>query len=80
MQDDYQLKEKLGRGKYSEVYHGYNIVKEQDAVIKMLKPINLDKVKKEVYILSELKQCKYITSLHEVIADPPTGVLSLVRN
>ena len=60
------------------MYHGYNIVKDQDVVIKMLKPINLDKVKKEVYILNELKQCKYVTSLHEVVSDPPTGVLSLV--
>lgn len=36
-QDDYQLVRKLGRGKYSEVFEGINIVNNEKCVIKILK-------------------------------------------
>lgn len=37
VQDDYQLVRKLGRGKYSEVFEGINIVNNEKCVIKILK-------------------------------------------
>ena len=73
------IKEKLGRGRYSEVYHGLNLLTNQDVVIKLLKPINMEKIKKEIFILKELRQCKNITNLHEVVIDPPTQTPSLVN-
>jgi casein kinase II subunit alpha len=36
-QDDYQVVRKLGRGKYSEVFEGINIVNNEKVVIKILK-------------------------------------------
>jgi casein kinase II subunit alpha len=37
IQDDYEVMNKLGRGKYSEVFTGLNVVSEENVVIKMLK-------------------------------------------
>jgi len=37
-QDDYEIIKKMGRGKYSEVFEGINILNNQRVVIKVLKP------------------------------------------
>lgn len=36
-QDDYQIVRKLGRGKYSEVFEGFNVTNNEKIVIKILK-------------------------------------------
>jgi casein kinase II subunit alpha len=36
--DDYEVLSKIGRGKYSEVYTGLNVVTDEKVVIKILKP------------------------------------------
>ena len=36
-QDDYQVVRKLGRGKYSEVFEGINVVNNEKIVVKILK-------------------------------------------
>lgn len=36
-QDDYQIARKLGRGKYSEVFEGYNVKTNEKCVVKILK-------------------------------------------
>lgn len=38
-QDDYQIVRKLGRGKYSEVFEGVNVVNNEKIVIKILKAL-----------------------------------------
>lgn len=37
-QDDYEICNKLGRGRYSEVFRGINLLDNQERVIKILKP------------------------------------------
>lgn len=37
-QDDYEVCSKLGRGRYSEVFKGVNLLDNQEVVIKILKP------------------------------------------
>jgi len=44
-QDDYEVVRKVGRGKYSEVFEGVNIVNNQKCIIKILKPVKKKKVK-----------------------------------
>ena len=44
-QDDYEVVRKVGRGKYSEVFEGVNIVNKQKCIIKILKPVKKKKVR-----------------------------------
>jgi casein kinase II subunit alpha len=53
-QDDYEVVRKLGRGKYSEVFEGYNIKSQTPCVIKILKPVKKKKIKREILILQNL--------------------------
>ena len=43
-QEDYEVVRKVGRGKYSEVFEGVNIVNNQKCIIKILKPVKKKKV------------------------------------
>jgi len=46
---------KVGRGKYSEVFEGYDTVDKKLIVIKVLKPIKKKKVKRELKVLMNLR-------------------------
>jgi hypothetical protein len=50
-QEDYEVVRKIGRGKYSEVFDGYNTVNSQRCVVKILKPVKKKKIKREIKIL-----------------------------
>ena len=43
-QENYQAIRKIGRGKYSEVFEGINIINNQKCVVKGLKPIRIKKI------------------------------------
>jgi hypothetical protein len=53
-QDDYEVIRKVGRGKYSEVFEGINVIKNQKCVIKVLKPVKKKKIKREIKILQNI--------------------------
>ena len=53
-QDDYEFTMKLGRGRYSEVFRAVNLMENQDAVVKILKPVKKLKVRREIKILQTL--------------------------
>ena len=69
--DDYEVTDKIGRGKYSEVFEGFNVVTNQKVIIKILKPIKSRKIKREIRILEILKGNPNIVTLLDVIK--PTG-------
>jgi casein kinase II subunit alpha len=50
-QDHYEIIKKIGRGKYSEVYEGINTQNNQRIVIKILKPVKKNKIRREIKIL-----------------------------
>ena len=50
-QDDYEVVRKVGRGKYSEVFEGVNVVNGEKCVVKVLKPVKKKKIKREIKIL-----------------------------
>jgi len=60
---------KIGRGKYSEVFEGINIVNYQKCVIKVLKPVKKKKIKREIKILQNLSGGPNIVALLDVVRD-----------
>lgn len=45
-QEDYEVIRKIGRGKYSEVFEGMNVMNNTKCVIKILKPVKKKKIKR----------------------------------
>lgn len=77
-QGQYQITAKLGRGKYSEVFAGYNMVDESQCVIKILKPVKKTKIKREIKILQNLCGGVNIIRLMDVVQDPCSKTPSLI--
>jgi len=59
----------VGRGKYSEVFEGVNVVNYQKCVIKVLKPVKKKKIKREIKILQNLSGGPNIVGLLDVVRD-----------
>lgn len=76
----YEVNAKIGRGRYSEVYSG--IIKNTDnkVVIKILKPINKNKIKREVVILKHLKDCPNSVHLLDITKGEATDIYCLIYN
>ncbi|TYZ60053.1 hypothetical protein PybrP1_007244 [[Pythium] brassicae (nom. inval.)] len=77
-QDNYEVIRKIGRGKYSEVFEGYNVANNAKCVIKILKPVKKKKIKREIKILQNLSGGVNIVQLYDVVRDPQSKTPSLV--
>jgi casein kinase II subunit alpha len=67
-----------GRGKYSEVFEGLNIINYQRCVIKVLKPVKKKKIKREIKILQNLSGGPNIVALLDVVRDSQSKTPSLI--
>jgi len=77
-QNCYEVVKKIGRGKYSEVFDGLNIVNNQRCIIKILKPIKKAKIKREIKILHIVCTGPNIVTLYDIVKDPITKTPSLI--
>ncbi|KAI0762672.1 Pkinase-domain-containing protein [Fomes fomentarius] len=77
-QDHYEIVRKVGRGKYSEVFEGINIVNEEKCIIKVLKPVKKKKIKREIKILQNLAGGPNVVALLDVVRDPSSKIPSLI--
>ena len=77
-QEDYEVIWKIGRGKYSEVFDGYNVRNDSRCVVKILKPVKKKKIKREIKILQNLCGGPNIIKLLDVVRDPQSKTPSLV--
>ena len=68
----------IGRGKYSEVFEGINIVNYQKCVIKVLKPVKKKKIKREIKILQNLSGGPNVVALLDVVRDTNSKTPSLI--
>lgn len=68
----------MGRGKYSEVFEGINIVNNEKCIIKILKPVKKKKIKREIKILQNLCGGTNVIKLLDVVRDPQTKTPSLI--
>jgi casein kinase II subunit alpha len=69
-QENYEIIKKVGRGKYSEVFHGIDVPSGLYVVIKALKPIKRKKIQREVSILQNLSGGTNIIQLLDIVRDP----------
>lgn len=74
-QDNYEIVRKIGRGKYSDVFEGVNIVNDEKCVIKILKPVKKKKIKREIKILQNLSGGVNVIQLLDVVKDSQTPSL-----
>jgi casein kinase II subunit alpha len=77
-QSDYQVVKKIGRGKYSEVFEGFNTVNRTKCVIKVLKPVKKKKIKREIKILQNLCDAPNVIRLLDVVRDPSSKTPCLI--
>ena len=76
--DDYEVETKIGRGHYSEVFEGRNILTKQKVIVKILKPIKMLKIQREIKILTYLKNCPNIVQLVDVVKDKESQIYCLI--
>lgn len=77
-QDNYEIIKKLGRGKYSEVFLGIDLSKQEKVVIKVLKPVKRKKIKREISILKNLFSGPNIVALLDVVREPQLKTPGLI--
>mmetsp|Transcript_117510 Transcript_117510/g.219719 ORF Transcript_117510/g.219719 Transcript_117510/m.219719 type:complete len:333 (-) Transcript_117510:156-1154(-) len=77
-QDNYEVLKKIGRGKYSEVFEGINVLTDQKCVTKILKPVMKKKIKREIRILQNLCGGPNVVKLLDVVRDPQSKTPSLI--
>ncbi|KAG2425790.1 hypothetical protein HXX76_013415 [Chlamydomonas incerta] len=77
-QDNYEVVRKVGRGKYSEVFEGINVVNGSKCIIKILKPVKKKKVLREIKILQNITGGPSIIGLLDVVRDPESKTPSLI--
>ena len=77
-QEDYEVIRKVGRGKYSEVFEGVNVVNDERCVIKILKPVKKKKIRREIKILQNLCGGPNIIKLLDIVRDPQSKTPSLI--
>lgn len=76
--DNYSITQKLGRGKYSEVFEAIHEQTKETVVLKVLKPVKNRKIKREIKILEMLKGGVNIIKLLAVITIEKLNVTALV--
>ncbi|KAI9883017.1 MAG: hypothetical protein M1823_005222 [Watsoniomyces obsoletus] len=76
--ENYEVVRKIGRGKYSEVFEGLNVVNYTKCVIKVLKPVKKKKIKREIKILQNLSGGPNVIALLDVVRDTQSKTPSLI--
>ena len=76
----YEVSAKIGRGRFSEVYSGIIKNTNKKVVVKILKPINQNKIKREVVILKYLNECPNSVHLLDITKAEATDIYCLIYN
>jgi len=74
----YEIVDRVGGGKYSEVFQGLDTANSETCIIKVLKPVASKKIKREIKILRNLTGGPNIVALLDVVQDPSSRYHSLI--
>jgi casein kinase II subunit alpha len=77
-QEEYEVEQKIGRGKYSEVFRGRSTRNGRKCVVKILKPVRKKKIKREIKILQNVCGGPNVVRLLDVVRDEHSKTPSLV--
>lgn len=84
LSDDYELLRKIGRGKYSEVFLGIDIMKSQKVVVKVLKPVRQAKIEREIMVLHRMQGVDNVIGLVDVVKErgsqTPCFIMEYIEN
>lgn len=75
---NYEILSKIGRGKYSEVFQGVNILNDEQCVIKVLKPVKMKKIYREIKILKNVTGGPNIIGLLDIVRDEQSKIPALI--
>lgn len=75
--DDHRITQRMGKGKYSEVFEGRCVADNGKTVIKVLKPVKSTKISREILVLKNLSH-RNIIAMKDVVYDRATGLYSLI--
>ena len=78
VQDTYEITEKVGRGKYADVYSGVNMITSQEVAIKIFKPVKKEKIRREVKIMYQLVGSPNIIQVFDVVRDAATKTPAMI--
>ncbi|CAK90564.1 unnamed protein product (macronuclear) [Paramecium tetraurelia] len=76
--DQYEVIRKIGRGKYSDVYEGIKYPQGTRVVIKVLKPVKKQKIKRETKILLTIRGHPNVIELSDIVRDPSSKTPCLI--
>jgi len=76
--ENYSIIKKIGRGKYSEVFEGHDSLNDTKIVIKILKPVRVTKIRREIKILDTLRGGPNIVKLTGVCKSVPPAFGALI--
>lgn len=74
----YEIEKKIGRGKYSDVFLGFDAEGRRPIVIKVLKPVKKKKILREIKILRNLQGGPNIVQLLDAVRDPHSKTPSFI--
>lgn len=77
-QDHYVLHDRVGRGKYSEVFSGRNVITDTPVIIKVLKPVRSKKIRREIKILQLLNGAPNTIQLLDLVRELETRTPCLI--
>ncbi len=69
---------RVGRGKYSEVFEGVNMVNGEKCIVKVLKPVKKRKIKREIKILQCIAGGPNVIQLLDIVRDEQSKTPSLI--
>lgn len=76
--DDWKIYQRIGRGKYSEVFEGKNEKTGEVACVKILKPCLPKLLRLEIYVLQLLREGPNIIQLLHTLRDEKSNLWCLV--
>jgi hypothetical protein len=74
----YEVERKIGRGKYSEVFLGWDCETRRQVVIKVLKPVKKKKILREIKVLHNLQGGPNVIQLLDAVRDPQSKTPSFI--